>query len=558
MHNPILPGFHPDPSICRVGSDYYLATSTFEWFPGVALFHSVDLAHWFPIGHGLTRSSQLNLIGVPNSGGVWAPCLSYADGLFWLVFTNSRNWGATMDTPNYLVTASDIHGPWSDPIHLNSSGFDPSLFHDLDGRKWLVNIQWDHRPGNNEFAGILLQEYDSQTRKLVGSVTNILRCSEFGHTEGPHLYRRGDYYYLLTAEGGCEYGHAATIARSRKIDGPYEVHPNKQILTAREDRRWPLQKTGHASVVETPEGEWHMVYLCARPLPGTSYCNLGRETGITPCQWTDDGWLEPVAGLLAPVEFNSEPDSPPRPACIDFGEIETLPPTLQTLRCPPTPDWCSMEARPGWLRLTGRESMRSLHHQSTIGRRLEHFQVRIETCLDFHPKTFQQLAGLAAYYDTDAYYYLHVTWDENLGRCLRLLDGCAHVETCPRPIKISESGVVHLAVEFDFHAIRFSYSLDGKQWQYCGHDLEAAKLSDEWAGKLGFTGTMVVLNAQDLGGTFLPADFKYFRYFPARKSGDPMMTGLPMIQIRESGGGEDGGAKETGMQRITHRDLMNA
>jgi len=186
IRNPILRGFNPDPSIVRVGDDYYIATSTFEWFPGVQIHHSRDLVHWHLLTRPLNRASQLNMLGDPDSCGIWAPCLSYADGLFWLIYTDVKRFGrasvagasgASMrDFHNYLVTSPRIDGDWSDPVYLNSSGFDPSLFHDDDGRKYLVNMLWDHRPGNNRFAGIVLQEYSVKERKLIGERKNIFKA----------------------------------------------------------------------------------------------------------------------------------------------------------------------------------------------------------------------------------------------------------------------------------------------------------------------------------------------------------------------------------------------
>lgn len=200
--NPILRGFHPDPSICRAGEDYYIATSTFEWFPGVRIHHSRDLVHWKPIQSPLTRTSQLHMEGNIDSGGVWAPCLSYDNGVFYLIYTDVKSRvGAFKDTHNYLVTATNIEGPWSEPVYLNSSGFDPSLFHDEDGRKWLVNMIWDHRKGKNRFSGIVLQEFSVQEHKLTGPAVNIFKGTELGLTEAPHLYKYKGYYYLLTAEG---------------------------------------------------------------------------------------------------------------------------------------------------------------------------------------------------------------------------------------------------------------------------------------------------------------------------------------------------------------------
>src|SRR6478672_2765019 len=185
IRNPILPGFNPDPSILRVGDDYYIATSTFEWYPGVQIHHSRDLVNWRLLTRPLRRASQLNMLGDPDSCGIWAPCLTYSDGLFWLVYTDVKRYGraavsgpsgaSLRDFHNYLVTSPRIDGDWSDPVYLNSSGFDPSLFHDDDGRKYLVNILWDHRPGRNRFAGIVLQEFSVKEQRLIGRRENIFR-----------------------------------------------------------------------------------------------------------------------------------------------------------------------------------------------------------------------------------------------------------------------------------------------------------------------------------------------------------------------------------------------
>ena len=256
IQNPILRGFNPDPSILRVGDDYHIATSTFEWFPGMQIHHSRALVNWRVLAQPLSRVSQLDMRGNGDSGGIWAPCLSYSDGLFYLIYTDVKAFSMIAgfkDTHNYLVTAEKIEGPWSEPAFLNSSGFDPSLFHDDDGKKWFLNMVWDHRMGKNQFGGILLQEYDPASRALVGPVKNIFHGTNLMVTEGSHLYKRYGWYYLLVAEGGTSYKHAVTLARSRKIDGPYEVHPQNPILTAWGKPELELQKTGHASWVETQD-----------------------------------------------------------------------------------------------------------------------------------------------------------------------------------------------------------------------------------------------------------------------------------------------------------------
>ena len=199
IKNPILTGFYPDPSIVRVEDDYYIANSTFEWMPGVIFHHSKDLVNWELAGYALTSEKYINMLGNPTSGGVWAPCLTYCDGLFHLIFSNLRTIrGPYKDVHNYLTTAPTITGPWSEPVYLNSSGFDPSMFHDDDGKKWLVNMLWNHRyQDKRRFGGIIIQEYDPKAKKLVGPIKYIFAGSPLGGTEGPHIYKRTGFYYLM-------------------------------------------------------------------------------------------------------------------------------------------------------------------------------------------------------------------------------------------------------------------------------------------------------------------------------------------------------------------------
>jgi xylan 1,4-beta-xylosidase len=319
VYNPILPGFNPDPSILCVGDDYYIATSTFEWFPGVQIHHSKDLVRWEVITRPLTRTNQLDMLGNTFSDGVWAPCLSYCDGIFYLIYTNvkSSQVNPFKDTHNYLVTAENITGPWSDPIYLNSSGFDPSLFHDEDGRKWLVNMEWDYRKSGLEyFSGILLQEYDPKAKKLIGKITKISTGSGIGLIEGPHLYKKDGYYYLMVAEGGTSYQHAVSIARSYEITGPYEYHPNNPLLTAwegdwsfKEEDIRPyvgssrLKKAGHGSICQGKKGKWYLAHLCGRPVEESLRCILGRETSLQEIVWKEDGWCYLKQGGNRPAEY---------------------------------------------------------------------------------------------------------------------------------------------------------------------------------------------------------------------------------------------------------------
>ena len=529
--NPILKGFNPDPSILRVGDDHYIATSTFEWFPGVQIHHSRDLEHWRLLTRPLRRASQLDMRGDPDSCGIWAPCLSYAAGLFHLVYTDVKRYGRTSvagpsgaslrDFHNYLVTSPEIDGDWSDPVYLNSSGFDPSLFHDDDGRKWLLNMLWDHRPGRNRFAGIVLQEYSPEAQALIGERRMIFAGTPLGFTEAPHLYKRGGFYYLITAEGGTNWNHAVTMARARAIEGPYEIHPDVHILSARDRPDAPLQRAGHADLVETQSGETYMAYLCGRPLGNRGRCVLGRETAIQKMVWGEDGWLRTLNGDGLPALETPAPDLAevafePAPVRLDFDETE-LPIDFQWLRTPQPERIFSLTARPGHLRLYGRETIGSLFEQALVARRQQAFCYSAATMVDFTAEHFQQAAGLVCYYNAAKFHYLFVSHDDEVGRHIRVMSSLpdspqADAFTAPVPI---DAGRVELRVEVDFERLRFAFRLEGQDdWVWLPELFDASILSDEATapGQPNFTGAFVGMACQDMAGTALPADFDRFDY----------------------------------------------
>ncbi|HEY8594874.1 MAG TPA: glycoside hydrolase family 43 protein [Devosiaceae bacterium] len=533
--NPILPGFNPDPSICRVGDDYYIATSTFEWYPGVQLHHSRDLVNWRLLPQALNRKSQLDMRGEPDSCGVWAPNLQYADGLFWLIYTDVRRYdGNYKDVFNYLVTASSIEGPWSDPVYLNSSGFDPGMFHDDDGRKWLLNMVWDHRAtkgGSTDparlFHGIVMQEYDHAEKRLVGPARRIFHRSPLGMTEGPNLTKHDGWYYLTVAEGGTGYNHAVTHARSRDIWGPYELHPDIHVITSRHAPDWPLQRAGHGQMVELPDGSVYHTHLCSRPLrgpDGTRRSPMGRETAIQKMYWGEDGWLHRSSGRLEPDVTVEAPNLPPAPVpdlpTRDDFDAPRLSPVFQWLRTPERDRIFSLTARPGHLRLYGRESIGSWYEQALVARRQTDFRYTASTTVEFSPRSFQQMAGLTAYYARDRFHYLHVTADDAGNRILSIQ---ACVGSYPdyklqfpleNDILLPEDGPVHLKVEVDRNTLQFFYATEEADWRSVGPVLDASILSDE-AGKGehgSFTGAFVGMAAQDLTGQVLAADFDHFTY----------------------------------------------
>lgn len=529
IRNPILPGFNPDPCICRVGEDYYIAVSTFEWFPGVGIYHSKDLKNWRLISRPLNRVSQLNMMGNPNSGGVWAPHLSYSDGKFWLIYTDVKvTEGQWKDCHNYLVTCETIDGEWSERTYLNSSGFDPSLYHDESGKKYLVNMYWDHRKNHHNFYGIALQEFSVEEQKLVGESKIIFKGTDIKLVEAPHIYKIKDYYYLLTAEGGTKYDHTSTIARSKNLWGPYEVHPENPLITSWHDPRNPLQKSGHASIVQTHTDEWFLVHLTGRPLPRENqpilevrgYCPLGRETAIQRIEWKND-WPYVVGGNSPSLEIEGpaieevkwEKDYEEK----DDFNLDTLNNYFQSLRIPLGEDIISLKDNPSHLRLYGKESLTSKFTQAFVARRWQHFNFTAETKVSFHPDSFQQSAGLVNYYNTENWTAFQISWHEEKGRILELTT-CDNF-SFDQPLQGKEIVIannieyVYLKVDVQTTVYEYSYSFDGDNWTKIPIQFDSYKLSDDYIRGGGFfTGAFVGMQCQDTSGQNRHADFDYFIY----------------------------------------------
>ncbi|AOH85291.1 beta-xylosidase [Sphingomonas panacis] len=529
LQNPILRGFNPDPSIVRVGDDIYIATSTFEWYPGVQIHHSRDLVNWRLASRPLSRASQLDMRGDPDSCGVWAPDLSYADGKFWLIYSDVKRYGQTTvngasgaslrDFHNFVVTCDRIDGEWSDPSYLNSSGFDPALFHDDDGRSWLLNMLWDHRPNRGRFAGIVIQEFDRAALRLVGEPKLIFTGTERGFTEGPHLYKRDGWYHLMVAEGGTGWDHAVVMARSRSIFGPYDVHPDGPVLTAQGRRDGPITRAGHGDLVDLADGTTWLTYLCGRPLPGRERCVLGRETAIQAVRWDEDGWLRTIKGDAEPEVAPLAPNLPraPWPRRVWDGRFDRsdLPEEFQWLRTPDPAELFSLTARPGRLRLFGRETVGSYFRQALVARRQEHFDYTVTTRMEFAPTNFQQAAGLICYYNSTKFHYLNVTVDAGV-RQLQVMS--AHPEIgCETAVVVAAlpDGAIELRATVVQDALHFAWRVDSAEdWQTVPITFDASILCDEVTapGLPNFTGTFVGMACQDLSGTAMAADFEWFRY----------------------------------------------
>ncbi|WP_101617512.1 glycoside hydrolase family 43 protein [Bifidobacterium margollesii] len=538
--NPVLPGFHPDPSMIRVGDTYYIASSTFEWWPGVRIHESKDLSHWNYVGSALDRVSQLNMRGNPSSGGIWAPDLSWADGKFWLIFTDVKNVnGAFKDCANYLVTAEDIRGPWSEPIRLNGVGFDASLFHDDDGRKYLVQQTWDHREYHHAFDGITITELDVDTMRLMPETTRTLwEGTDVKVTEGPHLYKINGWYYLFAAEGGTQYEHQESVARSRSLDMPFEVMPNNPLIGNYDAPDGYLQKQGHGALVDTPSGEWYYASLCGRPWRHDiepshgvrGWCTLGRETSIQKIEWDDDGWPYVVGGRAGTRCVEAPKDAiltgaPKDHSQHDEFEDDVLGPDWNTLRVPF--DEHMGEVGDGRLVLRGQGSLCNLFELSLVARRWQAFDFDAETKLSFDPKHYMAMAGLTNYYSDMFWSWVFVTYDER--RRVRVIEVAQNDNgdytsfLKDDAIAVPDGVDVWLRTRVRTAWYTYEYSFDGEHWHEIPVKLDAKVLSDDYvAQRYGgfFTGGFVGLAAVDVSGYGEEATFHHFDYREFDQPGD--------------------------------------
>ena len=493
--NPVLPGFYPDPSVCRVGRDFYLVTSSFEYFPGVPIFHSRDLVHWRQLGHCLNRASQLPLAGASASGGIFAPTLRHHRGLFYMTTTNVSSGG------NFIVTASAPEGPWSEPIPVAQPGIDPSLFIDEDGSAIYTTSH----------GGAFQSRIDIQTGKLLSEPQVVWGGTGGQYPEGPHVYRYQGWYYLLMSEGGTEYGHMITMARSKSVWGPFEPCARNPLLTHR-SLRSPIQGVGHADLIDTADGAWFAVSLAYRPNGYPPCYHLGRETYLSPVTWSDDGF--PVIGdhgrlaLEHETSLSLEPQ-PALPARDDFVTHE-LALCWNYLRNPDMGLYSLVE-RPGWLRLRGAsDGLDDVASPAWVGRRQCHFAVRAAACLEFRPATEREEAGLVVRMNERHHYEIFLTRRSGLPSIvLRRRIGSLRAEVACQPLSSDDSRQV-LAIDADKDKYSFSYGRSESELRPLGEG-ETRYLSTEVAS--GFTGVYFAMYATGGGAPCTaPADFDWFEY----------------------------------------------
>ena len=530
--NPVLEGFHGDPAMIRVGDTYYIASSTFEWFPGVRIHESKDLVHWNLTTSVLDRVELLDMKGNQCSGGIWAPDLSYADGKFWLVYTDVKVVeGAFKDMYNYLTVADDIKGPWSAPIRLNGVGFDPSLFHDDDGKKYIIQQTWDHREYNNPFNGLTLTEYDVENQRLkLETAKTVYEGTEVKTVEGPHIYKKDGYYYIFAAEGGTVWTHQEVVARSKAIEGPYETEPDGPFITNFDTPKHYLQKQGHGSLVETPSGEWYYASLCARPLHHPTeniydprgWCPLGRETSIQKVYWDEEGWPRVVGGHGGLKEVDAPKDAifteaPKTNAAFDDFQSDKLHGDWNTLRVPFSQEMGSVGG--GKLELIGQGSISNKFNLSLIARRWKDFQFEAITKLQFSPYNYQSMAGLVNYYNSEHWSWIFITKDDENNDVIEV----AECDNRKYTSFLKENAVripadvewVWFKTVVDCLDYYYEYSFDGKSWNRIPVKLDAMVLSDDYVNlHYGgfFTGAFVGLAAVDYSWYDSKATFEFFEY----------------------------------------------
>ncbi|WP_144552340.1 glycoside hydrolase family 43 protein [Bacillus sp. X1(2014)] len=537
LKNPILPGFYPDPSICRVDDDFYMITSSFSLFPGVPIFHSTDLVNWEQIGHILDRKSQLHTTADHMTAGIMAPTLRYHDGIFYMITTNvSDKW-------NFIVTAKDPRGPWSDPYWLEGCpGIDASLFFDEDGKAYITgtrgDISEDGTHGNQE---IWISEIDLVNLRLVGEKRTIWggALNNCASPEAPHIYKKDGYYYLMIAEGGTEHFHAVTIARSKNIFDYYEGYAGNPILTHRHlGKQYPICNVGHADFVELKNGEWYAVILASRLIEGY-HKNLGRETFIAPVVW-EDGWpvISPGTGK---VEWSYPapelPASTPNPnlARDDFGSEElgmdwvffgtpyddfhTLSDSKLSLRLLPR----SMSPELRKIDLAATNINKDVPSLSFIGRRQLHASFRVSVRLCFEALAENETAGLVVMQASNHQIRFERSFEKGkqilrLIQCTSELNGYPHQPhfkgvTTETELSTTEvdGGDIILSMIAEGQAYSFYYGKVDGSLDLLYKNVDARKINPEIVG--GMVGTMLGMFASSNGQESNNyAEFDWFEY----------------------------------------------
>lgn len=544
IQNPIIPGMAPDPSIIRVGSMYYIATSTFHWNPAIQIFKSTDLADWEPIGFVL-KNGEVNLRGTNTPAGIWAPHLSYdpSTNKYWLAYSHMVNMaGREFNSDSYAMWAEDINGPWSEPIYITSIGFDPAIFHDEDGKHYVSILEWETRQGYQAPGHIVIAEFDVDQGKVIGTWHRVTQgFTTRGCAEAPQIYKYKEYYYLILASGGTGYAHGVEIGRATSIFGPYESHPSGEPIITSSPRHLfslgdpdaghfemynphsPMQKAGHGSLVQTHTGEWYIAHLMSRPIEGTLCNPLGRETSIQKVKWTQDGWLEMKDGSnLAKMEVEGMAgttlSSTLSHDVIDHFENDSFSNVFMTPYRNQESKWVNTTERPGHLRIHGENSFFSQVNPAIMATRATSFHYEFETKVEFHPDHYSETGGMGLYYDSNNWIYVHLTYSELRNETvLNVLQAKLgeRIEYTHNTMRVPE-GIAHLKIVYKSGMADILYRLcEDQDWKVFVDRIDAIYLSDEGVngepGEIGgFTGLFNFVGSVDSHQHDSVADFEYY------------------------------------------------
>lgn len=541
IQNPIIPGMAPDPSILRVGEDYYIATSTFHWKPAIQIFHSTDLANWQLLTYALD-DQEVDLQGTNTPAGIWAPHLSYdpAQQKFWLAYCHIQNMaGREFNAESYIMSADQVTGPWSKPQYLTSIGFDPSLFHDTDGKHYAAVLEWETRVGYQAPGHIVIAEVDLTTSKVGHWHRVTTGFTTRGCVEAPQIYKQGGYYYLLLASGGTGYAHGVEVGRAKEIFGPYEPDPTGEpIVTSSPHHLFSLgdpdaghfemynphsqlQKSGHGSLVETPDGQWYLAHLMSRPLPGQKLNPLGRETSLQKIRWNETGWPEMADGsnlakatVEVPTTVNQDRQSFDIDDHFSNGRYD---PRFMTPYHGQNSDW--VRVVDGQLRISGRNSFFSQVSPSIMATRATSLNYDLQTRVTFHPRHYSETAGAGLYYDANNWFYVRLCQSDNEKQTvLRILQAKQgeRIDYYQAEVVVP-AGEVEIRLHYELgQATVFYRRADTERWHALAGQFDLAYLSDEGVngepGEIGgFTGLFNFIGAVDAYQHQSSGYFDYYR-----------------------------------------------
>lgn len=516
FHNPVLSGFYPDPSICRVGEDYYLVTSSFVYYPGLPIFHSRDLVHWEQIGHGIHRPDQLDYQNCETSLGLWAPTIRFYKGKFYIINTFVSG-GREACRDNFIITADAAEGPWSDPVFIKGAdGIDPSIYFDDDGSMWYTGNYIADEALYEGHHGIYLCQMDPVTFQFKGERTIIWDGKRtFGKwIEAPHLYKKDGYYYLIVAEGGTFVDHCVMMARSRQLNKHFEPCPRNPIITHRHmPLDTPISVVGHGDLIETQNHEWWMVLLGIRTYQETHF-NTGRETFLVPMKWAKDGWpmIDNETGMVNEQERMPDlPHSNMLPI-FDSDQFEEESLALFWNRIHADREQCySLTERKGWLRMfLKKEKLEEICCPSFVGRRQQHKSFLAKTIMEFNPEKELEEGGISLIQD-DRYHYSLLAGLSNGKKVLRLYQVEHGQKILVKEEEIQAERSIYLAVFCNGDMYHFYYGYSEQCMTLFMDQMKASLLSSDV--NEGFTGAYIGPYVTSNGiDSVNYADFDWFIY----------------------------------------------